>query len=92
MITGRTLITWERSNSKRRSKEEIGQILGVDGHLTSKEKAKALNAFFASVFNINDRRWDAHTSKLEYRDWGSSDFSSRGHLNCEGPAVSVECL
>ena len=44
-------------NSKRRSKENIGQILDEDGHLTNRdeEKAEAFNAFFASVFNNTDR-------------------------------------
>lgn len=37
--------------------ENTGPLLDEDTHLTNRddEKAGAFNAFFASVFNINDR-------------------------------------
>ena len=63
-------------NSKRRSKENIGPILVEDGHLTNRdeEKVEAFNAFFASVFNNNDRPWAAQSPELEDHECGNSDF------------------
>ena len=38
------------------------------------EKAEACNAFFASVFNREDRPWAARSSELEDHACGNSDF------------------
>lgn len=64
-------------NTKRRSKENIGLILRVNGHLKSEEeeKVEAVNDFFSSVFNSN-RSWATLASELEDHDWWSSDFPS----------------
>lgn len=44
-------------NSKRRAKENTGQILDGDGHLAIKaeEEAEVFHALFASFFSICDR-------------------------------------
>lgn len=53
-------------------------MIAAGGHLTSKEerKAEAFNAFFALVFNSNDRSQASWMPELEDHDWGSSDFPS----------------
>lgn len=54
-ITRRAFLKY--GNSKRRSKENIGQIFIEDGHPTNRddEEVEALNAFFASTFNNTNR-------------------------------------
>ncbi|KAK4822413.1 hypothetical protein QYF61_015160 [Mycteria americana] len=63
-------------NSKRRSKENIGQILVEDGDLTNRneEKVEAFNVVFASIFNNIDRPWAARSPESVDYECGNSDF------------------
>ncbi|GAB0184195.1 mitochondrial enolase superfamily member 1 [Grus japonensis] len=61
-------------NNKRRTRENIGSLLvNENGHLTNRDidKAETFNAFFASVFNTDDRLWDPRCPKLEDHDCGN---------------------
>lgn len=63
-------------NSKRRSKENNGPIFNEDDPLGNRdvEEVKAFNAFFASIFNINERPCAVQCSELEDHDWGNRAF------------------
>ena len=58
-------------NSKRRrigdDDDNVGLLLDEASHLTNKDidKAEMFNAFFTSVFNMNDGAWDPQSSVLE---------------------------
>lgn len=57
------------------SKENIGPILVEDGPLANRgTEVEAFSAFFASVFNTNDRPWAVRSSELEDHDCRNSDF------------------
>lgn len=58
---------------KRRIGDNSGPLFAEVGHLINrhKDKEKALNEFFASVFNTNDGPWDPWSSVLENYDWGN---------------------
>ncbi|GAB0205527.1 mitochondrial enolase superfamily member 1 [Grus japonensis] len=60
-------------NNKRRTRESIGSLLDENGHLTNRDidKAETFNAFFASVFNTDDRLWDPSCHELEDHDCGN---------------------
>ncbi|GAB0181631.1 mitochondrial enolase superfamily member 1 [Grus japonensis] len=60
-------------NNKRRTRENIGSLLNENGHLTNRDidKAEMFNAFFASVFNTDDRLWDPSCPELEDCDCGN---------------------
>ena len=51
----------------------IGLLLDEGGHLTNmnEDKAETFNAFFASVFNTDDRPWDPQSPVFEDCDWGN---------------------
>ena len=63
-------------NNKRRSKENVGLILVVGGHLTNRdeEEAETFNGFFASVFNNIHRPWAAQSHRSEDHQCGNSNF------------------
>jgi len=54
-------------NSNRMIRVNLGQLLQKVGHLTNRDvdKAEKFNAFFTSVFNTNDGRWDPRSPVLE---------------------------
>lgn len=54
-------------------RENVGPLLDGDGHLTNKDtgKTEKFNAFFASVFNINDGLWYPRCPEPEDCDNGN---------------------
>ncbi|GAB0179481.1 mitochondrial enolase superfamily member 1 [Grus japonensis] len=69
-------------NNKRRTRDNIGSLLDENGHLTNRDidKAETFNAFFASVFNTDDRLWDPRCPELEDRDCGNDKLPADPEL------------
>lgn len=60
-------------SNKRRTRENIVFSLDENGHLTNRDidKAEAFNAFFTSVFSVDDMLWNLRRYELEDRDCGN---------------------
>ncbi|KAK4810576.1 hypothetical protein QYF61_007313 [Mycteria americana] len=71
-----------RASGKRRIRDNIGPLLDEVGHLRNRntDKAEMFNAFFASVFNIDDGPWDPRSPVLEDCDWGDDKLPANSEL------------
>lgn len=79
-------------NGKRQTRNNIGLLLDEHGHLSNGDidKAETFNAFFASVFNIDDGLGSPHNPGLENHGCENDKLPTNLELATQARSLQVD--